>query len=51
MKSKTAVMEDIKKMSVRVFDIQKPGEKEVLIKIHQCNICTADWQVWAGLRG
>ena len=48
--AKTVVIEDIKKISLREFRIHKPENKQLLIKIHQCNICTADWQLWAGMR-
>jgi len=50
-KAKTAVMEGIKQMSVREFDVADPKEGEVLVKVYQCNVCTTDWQTWAGLRG
>jgi len=50
-KSKTAVMENVGQMSVRVFEMPDPGPGEVLVKIHSCNICTTDWQTWANLRG
>lgn len=50
MKMKVAVMEDIKKMSVKEMDVPEVGAGEVLVKIYQCNICTTDWQTWAGLR-
>ncbi len=50
MKTKTAVIEDVRKTSVRNFDMPEPGPDEVLVKIHACNICTTDWQTWAGLR-
>lgn len=49
-KMKLGVMEGIKQMNVREVDIPQPGNKEVLVKIHNCNICTTDWQTWAGLR-
>lgn len=49
-KMKVAVMEDIKKMDVRVMDVPEVKPDQVLVKIHQCNICTTDWQTWAGLR-
>jgi len=51
LKSRTAVMEGIRNMAVREFDIPEPGEGEVLVKVYQCNVCTTDWQTWAGLRG
>lgn len=51
MKSRTAVMEGIRQMSVREFDVPEPQNDEVLVKVYQCNICTTDWQTWAGLRG
>lgn len=47
---KVCVMEDIKNMSVREMEIPKVKDNEVLIKIYTCNICTTDWQTWAGLR-
>ena len=50
MKTKAAVMEDIGKMSIREYDVQKPEEGQVLIKVHNCNICTSDWQTWLGAR-
>ncbi|HHY12275.1 MAG TPA: alcohol dehydrogenase catalytic domain-containing protein [Firmicutes bacterium] len=50
MKSKAAVMEGIGKMGIRELDIPEPGEGEVLVRNHKCNICTTDWQTWAGLR-
>lgn len=39
-------MEDFWTMRIREFEIEPPGENQVLVKIHNCNICTADWQVW-----
>ncbi len=50
MKSKVAVMEDIGKMGVWEIDVPEPGVGEVLVKNYKCNICTTDWQTWAGLR-
>ncbi|MDR3589068.1 MAG: alcohol dehydrogenase catalytic domain-containing protein [Negativicutes bacterium] len=44
------VMEDFHRMALREMDIPAVGDKDVLVKIHQCNICTTDWQTWAGLR-
>lgn len=44
------VMEDFHRMAVREMDIPPVGPNDVLVKIHQCNICTTDWQTWAGLR-
>lgn len=49
-KMKVAVMEDIRQMKIREMGIPIPGPDEVLVKIYQCNICSADWQTWAGLR-
>jgi len=48
---KVGVMEGIRQMSVRMMDIPEPSEDEILAKIYTCNICTTDWQTWAGLRG
>jgi L-iditol 2-dehydrogenase len=50
LKTKVAVMEDIGKMAVWELDLPEPGEGEVLVKNYKCNICTTDWQTWAGLR-
>lgn len=50
MKTRTAVMEDFKKMSVREFDMPEPQADEIMVRIHACNICTTDWQTWSGLR-
>lgn len=47
---KVGVMEDVRKMDVRVMDIPEVGPGQVLAKIYQCNICTTDWQTWAGMR-
>lgn len=47
---KVAMMEDIGRMVVKEMDIPSPGPGEVLVRWHQCNICTLDWQTWAGLR-
>lgn len=47
---KVAVMEGIKQMSIRDMYIPPVGPEDVLVKIYQCNICTTDWQTWAGLR-
>ncbi|MDR3565228.1 MAG: alcohol dehydrogenase catalytic domain-containing protein [Negativicutes bacterium] len=44
------VMEDFYQMSVREMDIPAVGPNDVLVKIYQSNICTTDWQTWAGLR-
>jgi L-iditol 2-dehydrogenase len=44
------VMEDFHRMAVREMDVPALGAKDVLVKIYQCNICTTDWQTWAGLR-
>jgi len=49
-KMKVMVMEDIGKVTIRKMDIPKPGPGQVLVRIHQCNICTTDWQTWKGLR-
>lgn len=49
-KMKVAIMEDIKKMDVREMEVPEVGPGMVLAKIYQCNICTTDWQTWAGLR-
>ncbi|WP_434629389.1 alcohol dehydrogenase catalytic domain-containing protein [Thermoanaerobacterium thermosaccharolyticum] len=49
-KMKVVVIEDIKKTVVREMNIPKLNPNQVLVKIHQCNICTTDWQTWAGLR-
>lgn len=47
---KVGIIEDIKKAVVKEMEIPQLGEKDVLVKIYQCNICTTDWQTWAGLR-
>lgn len=49
-RAKAAVMEDIGQMAVREFEISRPGEGQVLIKLQNCNICTSDWQTWVGAR-
>lgn len=49
-KMKVVVIEDVKKVAVREMDIPAVGPGEALVKIHQSNICTTDWQTWAGLR-
>ena len=49
-KMKTMVMEGIGQVAVRELEIPQPGPGQVLVRIHQCNICTADWQTWKGLR-
>ena len=43
-------MEDIRKMAVWELDLPEPEEGQVLVKNYKCNICTTDWQTWAGLR-
>lgn len=50
MKASVAVMEDVGKISIRDFPVIKPLEGQVLIKLHNCNICTSDWQTWLGAR-
>lgn len=50
MKAKAAIMTGVRKMEVREFDVPEPGKGEVLVKIQNCNICTADWQTWTGAR-
>ncbi len=50
LKSKVAVMEGIGKMAIWELDVPEPQKGEVLVKNHKCNICTTDWQTWAGLR-
>jgi L-iditol 2-dehydrogenase len=47
---KVAVLEGIGKAAVRVMNIPETKRNQILVKIHNCNICTSDWQVWAGLR-
>ncbi|SCL94723.1 zinc-dependent alcohol dehydrogenase [Sporanaerobacter sp. PP17-6a] len=49
-KMKVMIMEDIGKVAIRKMDIPKPGPGQVLVRIHQCNICTVDWQTWKGFR-
>jgi Threonine dehydrogenase and related Zn-dependent dehydrogenases len=49
-KMKVVVIEDVKKLAVRKMEIPPVGPGEALVKIYQCNICTTDWQTWAGLR-
>ncbi|QUL98186.1 MAG: zinc-binding dehydrogenase [Candidatus Fermentithermobacillus carboniphilus] len=49
-KMKVAVMEDVRKMAVWEMDVPEVGPGMVLAKIYRCNICTTDWQTWAGLR-
>lgn len=49
-KMKVVVIEDIKKVGIRIMDIPSVGKGDVLVKIHQSNICTTDWQTWAGAR-
>ncbi|MDR3565397.1 MAG: alcohol dehydrogenase catalytic domain-containing protein [Negativicutes bacterium] len=49
-KMKVVVIEDVHKVAVREMDIPTAGPGEVLAKIYQSNICTTDWQTWAGLR-
>lgn len=49
-KMKVAVMEGIGKMVVREMDVPSVRPGHVLAKIYRCNICTTDWQTWAGLR-
>jgi L-iditol 2-dehydrogenase len=49
-KMKVVVIEDVKKVAIREMDIPSAGPNEVLVKIYQSNICTTDWQTWAGLR-
>jgi len=48
---KVGVMEGIRQMSVRMMDVPEIGDDEILAKVYSCNICTTDWQTWAGLRG
>ena len=43
-------MEGIGKVAVKELEIPSPKPNEVLIRIHNCNICTSDWQTWKGLR-
>ena len=49
-KMKTVVMEAEGKVVVRELDIPDIQPNEVLVRMHQCNICTVDWQTFAGLR-
>ncbi len=49
-KMKVVIIEDVKKLAVREMEIPTVGAGEALVKIHQSNICTTDWQTWAGLR-
>ncbi len=49
-KAKAAVMESIGQMSVREFEVPRPGEGEVLVEVKNCNICTSEWQTWLGSR-
>lgn len=48
---KVAIMEGVRRMTVCEMDVPKVGRGNVLTKIFRCNICTTDWQTWAGLRG
>ncbi len=43
-------MEQEGKVVVREFDIPQIADDEVLVRLHQGNICTVDWQTFAGLR-
>ncbi len=50
MKTKTVLIEGIKQAGIKEFDMPDPGFGEALVKIHTCNICTTDWQLWTGAR-
>lgn len=45
------VMNGVKDVEVRQFDVGDPGPDQVLVKVHRCLICTTDWETWLGLRG
>lgn len=47
---KVAVMEEIGRMAVREMNIPDIKSNQVLVKLYRCNICTSDWQTWAGMR-
>lgn len=49
-KMKAVVMEQEGKVNIREFDIPQIADDEVLVRLHQGNICTVDWQTFAGLR-
>lgn len=50
-KMKVVVMEGVRQIAVREMEIPSVAPDQVLVKIYQSNICTTDWQTWAGLRG
>ncbi len=50
MKTKVVIIESEGKVGVKEFDMPLPRQGEALVKIHTCNICTADWQMWSGPR-
>jgi len=50
LKTKTVLITGTRQVEVKEFDMPEPGYGEAMVKIHTCNICTTDWQLWTGAR-
>lgn len=50
MKTKTVRIEGTRQVGIREYEMPEPGYGQALVKIHACNICTTDWQLWTGAR-
>ena len=48
-KYKVAVLEDVKKIGFRTVEKKKPGDRQVLVKVDSCAICTLEQRVYTGI--
>lgn len=50
LKTKTVRIEGTRRVGIKEYEMPEPGYGQALVKIHSCNICTTDWQLWTGAR-
>ena len=46
---KVAVLEDVKKIAFHDAEKREPGDKQVLVKVDSCAICTLEQRVYTGV--
>lgn len=48
-KFKVALLEDVKKITFHEADMREPGDRQVLVKVDSCAICTLEQRVYNGV--